>query len=85
MDVIWRRGAATVREVMDELNASGSRPRAYTTYMTTLARLDRKGLLVRRVRAGRTTTALRFRARSTPSSALARRSRRSSTSSATSP
>jgi predicted transcriptional regulator len=52
MDVIWRRGAATVREVMDELNASGSRPRAYTTYMTTLARLDRKGLLVRR-REGR--------------------------------
>jgi predicted transcriptional regulator len=53
MDVLWTRDEATVRAVMDELNERAPKPRAYTTYMTTLARLDRKGLLTRR-REGKT-------------------------------
>jgi predicted transcriptional regulator len=53
MDEIWTRGEMSVREVMDALNRDERRPRAYTTYMTTMARLHRKGLLKRR-RDGRT-------------------------------
>ena len=45
MDVVWRLGDATVRDVHDEL--AGSREIAYTTVMTTMARLARKGLLQR--------------------------------------
>jgi predicted transcriptional regulator len=48
MNALWDMGEATVREVMEALNASADRPRAYTTYMTTLARLTGKGLLSRR-------------------------------------
>jgi predicted transcriptional regulator len=51
--VVQARGEATVREVMDELEPAASSPRAYTTYMTTLARLHKKGLLTRR-REGKT-------------------------------
>jgi hypothetical protein len=43
----------SVREVMDALNARAGKPRAYTTYMTILARLHGKGLLARR-REGKT-------------------------------
>jgi predicted transcriptional regulator len=53
MDAVWRQGEVSVREIMDGLNASSGRSRAYTTYMTILSRLDHKGLLVRR-RDGRT-------------------------------
>lgn len=53
MEELWHRRRATVREVMDALNANADRPRAYTTYMTVMARLDGKGLLRRR-RAGKT-------------------------------
>jgi predicted transcriptional regulator len=54
MDVVWARGEeTTVRQVMDELNARTSADRAYTTFMTVMARLDAKGLLKRR-RAGKT-------------------------------
>jgi predicted transcriptional regulator len=53
MEVLWNRDEATVRDVMEDLNARAAKPRAYTTYMTTLARLDRKGLLERR-REGKT-------------------------------
>ena len=53
MEELWRRGRSTVREVMDALNANAQRPRAYTTYMTVMARLDGKGLLRRR-RVGKT-------------------------------
>jgi BlaI family transcriptional regulator, penicillinase repressor len=53
MDEVWTRGETSVREVMEALNGEGGRPRAYTTYMTILARLQRKGLLDRR-REGRT-------------------------------
>lgn len=45
MDVIWQRTPLTVREVCRHLG--GSRARAYTTVMTTLDRLYRKGLLAR--------------------------------------
>jgi predicted transcriptional regulator len=49
MDVVWRRGApATVRDVLDAVNARHRRqPRAYTTIMTTIHRLERKGMLRR--------------------------------------
>ena len=43
----------TVREMMDVLNARTKNPRAYTTYMTIMRRLDDKGLLTRR-REGKT-------------------------------
>ncbi|HTS75715.1 MAG TPA: BlaI/MecI/CopY family transcriptional regulator [Bryobacteraceae bacterium] len=44
MDVVWARGESSVREVVDLLD----RPLAYTTVMTTLDRLYKKGLLDRR-------------------------------------
>jgi predicted transcriptional regulator len=53
MEAAWELGEASVREVMEALNAAGSKPRAYTTYMTILARLHGKGVLDRR-REGKT-------------------------------
>lgn len=45
MSIFWRRGSATVREVLDELN---QRQRlAYTTVMTLISRLWSRGLLER--------------------------------------
>lgn len=52
MEEMWRRKAGTVREVMEELNR-GRKKRAYTTIMTIMVRLYRKGLLTRR-RDGKT-------------------------------
>ena len=52
MDEVWSRGHATVRDVLEALNG-GRRKRAYTTVMTIMRRLHRKGVL-RRVREGRT-------------------------------
>jgi predicted transcriptional regulator len=51
MRELWERGDGTVRAILDAVNRSAPRPRAYTTIMTTMARLERKGLLQRR-RAG---------------------------------
>lgn len=51
--VVQARGEASVREVMADLERAAEAPRAYTTYMTTLARLHKKGLLTRR-REGKT-------------------------------
>jgi predicted transcriptional regulator len=48
MDVVWDRGEASVRDVMWALNAHAARERAYTTYMTIMARLNAKGVLDRR-------------------------------------
>ncbi len=48
MAEVWRRGECSVRVLMDALNAKAKKPRAYTTYMTIMVRLDRKGLLRRR-------------------------------------
>ena len=53
MDVVWELEEASVRDVMDRLNARAPKPRAYTTYMTILARLNTKGVLARR-REGKT-------------------------------
>lgn len=43
MDILWTRDQATVREVLDELNAT--RSLAYTTVLTVMSRLVEKGLL----------------------------------------
>ena len=48
MAEVWRHAETSVRDVTDALNAQADKPRAYTTYMTIMRRLDRKGLLVRR-------------------------------------
>lgn len=53
MEDVWRAGESTVREVMERLNPRTSKPRAYTTYMTVMARLHKKGVLDRR-RDGKT-------------------------------
>ncbi len=48
MHVFWRRGDATVRDVLDELNAQRTqRPLAYTTALTMVSRLWSRGLLQR--------------------------------------
>ena len=44
MEILWARGESNVRDVVDRLG----RPLAYTTVMTTLDRLFKKGLLNRR-------------------------------------
>src|SRR5450755_4162868 len=53
MEQLWRSGEAAVRSVMDALNQRTSPVRAYTTYMTVMARLHKKNMLVRR-REGKT-------------------------------
>jgi predicted transcriptional regulator len=53
MEQLWADGEAPVRAVMEVLNGRAERDRAYTTYMTIMARLHRKGLLTRR-RDGKT-------------------------------
>ncbi len=44
MEIVWAHGECNVRDVVDRLD----RPLAYTTVMTTLDRLFKKGLLRRR-------------------------------------
>jgi predicted transcriptional regulator len=46
MEILWSRGECNVRDVVQELD----HPLAYTTVMTTLDRLYKKGLLDRRMR-----------------------------------
>jgi len=53
MEQLWAGGEAPVRSVMEALNARARKERAYTTYMTIMARLHKKGLLNRR-REGKT-------------------------------
>jgi len=53
MEELWSSGEAPVRAVMDALNKRTKQKRAYTTYMTIMARLHKKGVLVRR-REGKT-------------------------------
>lgn len=53
MEELWSQREATVRMVMDALNKSARKQRAYTTYMTIMARLHAKGVLDRR-REGKT-------------------------------
>lgn len=45
MAVVWRHAPVTAREVCEQL--TGPKERAYTTIMTTMDRLHRKGLLLR--------------------------------------
>ena len=45
MQILWSRGESNVRDVAEKLD----RPLAYTTVMTTLDRLYKKGLLERRM------------------------------------
>jgi predicted transcriptional regulator len=52
MEEVWRQGETTVKRVMEALNRKTKPPRAYTTYMTVMQRLDEKGLLDR-TRSGR--------------------------------
>lgn len=47
MEEVWRHGSATVRDVLEALNNRSEKQRAYTTVMTILARLERKGVLER--------------------------------------
>ena len=53
MGVVWERGEVSVREVMEAVNRGAPKQRAYTTYMTVLARLEGKGM-VERSRTGKT-------------------------------
>jgi predicted transcriptional regulator len=53
MEELWAQGEAPVREVMEALNKRARKDRAYTTYMTIMARLHKKGVLDRR-REGKT-------------------------------
>jgi predicted transcriptional regulator len=53
MEEVWSQGEASVRSIMDALNDRAPRDRAYTTYMTIMSRLHKKGALVRR-REGKT-------------------------------
>ncbi len=53
MEELWKSGEAPVRAVMDSLNTGPGKKRAYTTYMTIMARLHKKGMLIRR-REGKT-------------------------------
>src|ERR1700677_562100 len=53
MEELWSSGERSVRAVMVALNERAGTPRAYTTYMTIMARLYKKGVLARR-REGKT-------------------------------
>src|ERR1700756_3299564 len=53
MEHLWSDGEASVRAVMEALNKRARPKRAYTTYMTIMARLHKKGVLDRR-REGKT-------------------------------
>jgi predicted transcriptional regulator len=56
MEEVWRGGGeTTVKDVMAALNRKAKPPRAYTTYMTVMRRLNDKGLLDR-TRTGRQDT-----------------------------
>jgi len=52
METLWERGKSSVRDVVSLLDGGLERSPAYTTVMTTLDRLFKKGMLERRV-AGR--------------------------------
>jgi predicted transcriptional regulator len=53
MAQVWHQSEATVRSVLEAINASSDKDRAYTTVMTVMGNLGRKGLLTRR-REGKT-------------------------------
>ena len=47
LEALWIRGNATVRELLEDASDTGYKDLAYTTVMTTLARLFKKKLLTR--------------------------------------
>lgn len=54
MEHVWRQGPTSVRAVLEAINDDPSRsPRAYTTVLTVMQRLETKGLLRRRRRRGK--------------------------------
>jgi len=53
MEEVWHRGEASVRDVMQAVNAGAPKQRAYTSYMTVMSRLEAKGML-ERTREGKT-------------------------------
>ena len=54
MERVWEQGRASVRSVLEAINDDETRsPRAYTTVLTVMQRLEAKGLLKRRRRKGR--------------------------------
>lgn len=55
MEEVWRQDVTTVKLVAAALNRAAKSPRAYTTYLTVMRRLDDKGLLSR-ARNGRSDT-----------------------------
>jgi len=48
MAAVWSQGEATVRSVTDAISADVDGERSYTTVLTVMIRLDRKGFLERR-------------------------------------
>ena len=48
MASVWDQGEATVRSVTDALADDADGPRSYTTILTVMTRLDRKGFVARR-------------------------------------
>lgn len=48
MAAVWDQGEATVRSVTDALAEDADGPRSYTTILTVMTRLDRKGFVARR-------------------------------------
>lgn len=48
MELAWEFSETTVRSALEALNARADKPRAYTTVMTTMARMHSNGLLERR-------------------------------------
>ena len=48
MAAVWNQGEATVRSVTEAVAADADGPRSYTTILTVMTRLDRKGFLDRR-------------------------------------
>ena len=48
MAAVWEQEEATVRSVTDALAEDADGPRSYTTVLTVMTRLDRKGFLDRR-------------------------------------
>jgi predicted transcriptional regulator len=47
MEVVWAKGSATARQIVDALNHGAARPLAYTTVTTILGRLHEKGHVIR--------------------------------------
>jgi predicted transcriptional regulator len=59
MEEVWRQGETTVNLVMDALNRKAKPPRAYTTYMTVMRRLNSREYSTAGEPVGRTRTSRR--------------------------